>query len=452
MERLPAELQTEVCSYLSRVDLLALSRTCVSLAASAKPFLFETLTFHGDDQVSDQHALLRIPVDSTYTNFTRPVELASLETTIDKAMRLGISKYAKTLQYSPKVYVANFWPQYRDWVEEQINVEVSENEMDDGSDAWDSDDEWGSVGIRRAVEARRNRPEAEREASSKAELFWDAKVLEQEQRNHANHAALVRMFKQMPKLHSLQVMQWDSTRELEAHGIKGRVDEEVVGQFSDFDILNAHLETLGNAVQEAGIRIEHLLLPTVSGRDIARTPAVQHLFGALTSLSLDLYRPVEMLANYSGGPASLRTLFRCARNTLRKLEFNNFFRVHYHLPDRGEHLLENLWGEDPDSETGTFVFPRLEHLQFGTLILYAPSLIKFLRVQPELKRVVFRYVYLGTLGYSWADVAANLPSSCRSLYISVCGGQTTPKVHPDPAPNSELAYNHIAPFITNRPP
>lgn len=105
METLPAELQIHIYSYLPRVDLITLTRTCSSLAAAAKPRLFETLTFHGNDRTDHQHILLRHPCDPYESLPCYPVELASLETAIDKVMELGITKYAKTFQYSPRLYI-----------------------------------------------------------------------------------------------------------------------------------------------------------------------------------------------------------------------------------------------------------------------------------------------------------------------------------------------------------
>lgn len=96
MEALPPELQIQVCSYLPRADLLTINRTCTSLAAAAKPLLFETLIFHGDDHTNETQVPLRNP---------RSVELASLESAVDRVRGLGITKYVKTFQYSPKIYV-----------------------------------------------------------------------------------------------------------------------------------------------------------------------------------------------------------------------------------------------------------------------------------------------------------------------------------------------------------
>jgi hypothetical protein len=117
---------------------------------------------------------------------------------------------------------ADFWPRYREWVEEWLNEDVTFEDIDDAfSDAWDSDEEYGQVGVRREEERRRARPEKEREITAKAELYWDAKVAEQEQKKESNHAALVRLFRSMPCLNRLQVMEWTCERELKRHGIDG---------------------------------------------------------------------------------------------------------------------------------------------------------------------------------------------------------------------------------------
>lgn len=89
------------------------------------------------------------------------------------------------------------------------------------SDAWELDEVWGYVGIRREAEARQARLEKEREIIAKAEPYWDAKIAEQDQARTANHAALVRLFRNMPSLDCLRIMEWSCARELRRHGIDG---------------------------------------------------------------------------------------------------------------------------------------------------------------------------------------------------------------------------------------
>lgn len=96
--------------------------------------------------------------------------------------------------------------------------------MDDGSDAWENDEEWGYVGLRRQMEARRRRSEEERDAISKAELCWHRELQEQNEKKDANHAALVRLFQNMPKLKSLQVLEWSCADELQKHGIESGIE------------------------------------------------------------------------------------------------------------------------------------------------------------------------------------------------------------------------------------
>lgn len=216
-------------------------------------------------------------------------------------------------------------------------------------------------------------------------------------------------------------------------------------QFSNMVVLNLNLETLGTAIQEAGVRIKSLFLPTISGQAIFSTPAVQHLFSALKHLSFDLGDWTEMLARCNGRPPSIQKLIQGTRNTLERLELNNPWESH-RLPYRGEHLLEKLWGDDSEQENGALVFPRLKHLQITTLILYAPSLINFLIVQPALQSAVFTNVFVQTQGYGWSHVAAALPPTCQFLRIHRCGGQATPKVVPDPAPHPDIAYSQIPEF------
>lgn len=128
-------------------------------------------------------------------------------------------------------YKADFWEQYRNWIDEWVDSahELTFEDMNETeSDAWDSDDEWGHVGVRRLAEARRRRPEKEREIIAKAGLYWNGKVAEQEQRKVANHAALVRLFRSMPSLDRLQVMEWSCARELKKHGINEELEYVII--------------------------------------------------------------------------------------------------------------------------------------------------------------------------------------------------------------------------------
>lgn len=92
------------------------------------------------------------------------------------------------------------------------------------SDAWDEDEEWSYVGLRRQAEARINRPEKERELIEKAESYWNAKVLEQEQRKNNNHSALVCVFRSMPILSSIDILEWSCASELREHGIVEKIE------------------------------------------------------------------------------------------------------------------------------------------------------------------------------------------------------------------------------------
>lgn len=96
--------------------------------------------------------------------------------------------------------------------------------MDDESDVWDYDEELDYVGLRSQAEARIGRPEREREAIERAELYWNAKFLEQEQRKGTNHAALVRLFRSMPILNSIEMLEWSCARELQKHGLDGNIE------------------------------------------------------------------------------------------------------------------------------------------------------------------------------------------------------------------------------------
>lgn len=227
---------------------------------------------------------------------------------------------------------------------------------------------------------------------------------------------------------------------------------EVESQFAMFDIFNAHLEMLSRALVEAGIRIKHLLLPTVLAPSITIDPAVQKLFTGLSSLSLHYHDPYEMLVSAEDRPVPFRTLIHCARHTLERLEFSNMFVYDASRPNHGEHLLAGSWGYEPGRETSPLIFPKLRILELTCLILYTPSLVSFLREQPSLEKVAFKHIYLPTRGYGWPDVAAALPLSCHSLHLHDCGGLSTPKIGPDPPPDSEIECKDIEPFDPHHNP
>jgi hypothetical protein len=95
--------------------------------------------------------------------------------------------------------------------------------MDDLSDAWDEDDEYYYVGIRRVVAQRQGRLEKEREMIDKAEKIWSDRLGQEKERKDANQAALVRLFRSMPILNRVELLEWSCERELRAHGIEDKV-------------------------------------------------------------------------------------------------------------------------------------------------------------------------------------------------------------------------------------
>jgi hypothetical protein len=103
----------------------------------------------------------------------------------------------------------DFWLNYRQWLENEVEVddEVDFHKMNE-EEEFESDDEYGYVGIRRIAEKRRTRPERERNLIESAEKIWVAKVEEQRMKAKINQAALTRLFENMRNLRGIEINEW----------------------------------------------------------------------------------------------------------------------------------------------------------------------------------------------------------------------------------------------------
>jgi hypothetical protein len=314
---------------------------------------------------------------------------------------------------------------------------------------FEDDEEFGYAGIRRIAEERRARPEKERNLIEAAEEIWTVKVAQQREKAEANKAALTRLFAHMPNLRRVDICEWKC--EFGEYGIEDRIDDDVERQFAGFKPTWEHLELLSHAIQASNTRIKHLTLPAIDMPSIRLNSSVENLFKSLTTLSFNT-EDIDFMHKESRQDISdITKLMTLTSSTLQHLEFRNVSTSHPQLPQVGEHFLERIFGSSStDATTETIVttplvFPKLRTLKLRSMILNTPSLIAFLSIQPVLEYALFEYIYIATIGYTWADVAQTLPQSCSKFYISQCG-------HEIYGPDSPVASNHIKDFRPYRDP
>jgi hypothetical protein len=221
----------------------------------------------------------------------------------------------------------------------------------------------------------------------------------------------------------------------------------VLRQFAGYKPIWTHLELLSHAMQASNRRIKHLTLPSIDPLSLTTSSSLEKLFSSLTTFSFNAEDIAFMEEEQSQDASVLTSLIGCASQTLQSLDFRNLWASHAQLPEIGEHFLERLVGrrDSNPTETVPLVFPNLRTLKLRSLVLNSPSLISFLSLQPALEHVRFEYVYIATIGYTWADVAQALPASCTTLYIGRCG-------HEKDAAHIVAAYNYIKEFRPYRDP
>lgn len=177
------------------------------------------------------------------------------------------------------------------------------------------------------------------------------------------------------------------------------------------------------------------------------------MFTGLVDLDLHLDDVKFLELDNTSTSHDLPKLMQCALATLQRLKLQ--FSTDY-LPERGEHTFENLLYEPrtgPDEDAPPLIFPRLKTLELSTLIVYAPSLARFLSVQPALETINFEHIYLGTPDSNWAEFASSFPPSLQSWYVNRCGHEPFPETTPNF--QHPIGYNWIhqfKPFSSPLPP
>ncbi|KAJ8129205.1 hypothetical protein O1611_g4429 [Lasiodiplodia mahajangana] len=306
----------------------------------------------------------------------------------------------------------------------------------------DLDEEGWGAAIDRVLEHRRTRPEREASEIHAAQTLWNEKIVEQKENEEAIVTALTRLFRAMIALEKIEIKPWVFDGRLFFPGleccISYAVDVQRRGSFPS----TFFLEVIARALYSAKKRIKHLSISEFFVDQLHDTPATRHLFTGLQTIRLDILH-VEFLAEESPGSRVLVELFKCVQPTLRRLSIMAGGKWP-NLPARGAHSLLKMLGDGVDETP--LVFPQLEFLRLGGLILSTPPLLKFLGAQPALKRLEFSHIYLSTLGAGWPSLAEGLPKSVESW--KVCGTLGHEPVDAD----GPTAYNWMTTWIPQELP
>ena len=151
------------------------------------------------------------------------------------------------------------------------------------------------------------------------------------------------------------------------------------------------LEVLARALYAANRRIKSLLVYEFFVEHLHDSPAIRHVFTGLQYINLNMIH-VEFLAEEARKSDLLIELFKCAQPTLRHLSIMAGGKWPG-LPARGAHSLLKMTGDGTDEMGGNpLIFPQLEFVQLGGIILSTPPLVQFVCAQPSLKRLEFSHL------------------------------------------------------------
>ncbi|KAI1177331.1 hypothetical protein F4777DRAFT_212798 [Nemania sp. FL0916] len=438
MDTLPTELLAKVVSFLPcTTDLKSIRLVNRRYAAIACRPLFELLRFSGSRQdetppwnfgPGTQH-----PLYEGQTGRTRTVEFGKLPEVVDEIVGSSLGRYTKTFVFDPAYYRDGFWRDYLMQVENEMHEPVDEVVFDTGDDT--NVDSWEAA-IERVLEHRRTRPARETDTITTAQIFWNEKMIEQKLNEEAIFAALTKLFRNMVTVEEVKVRAWsfDGRRlfpELESC-ISYAVDIQRRGSFPS----TFFLEILARALHVADRSIRKLQVSEFFANQFHDTPATRHLFTGLREIRIDMIH-VEFLSDEAQRFEILVELFKCAQPTLRSLSIVAGGKWP-NLPARGGHSLLKMLGDGPDEEP--LVFPHLEFLCLGGLILSTPSLLRFICAQPRLKQLEFCYIYLSTLGAGWPTLIEGLPRGIKHWKISGSVG------HEPVSADGPVAYNWMTPW------
>ncbi|TGJ84376.1 hypothetical protein E0Z10_g4386 [Xylaria hypoxylon] len=429
MDSLPPELLSRIASFLpSTADLISMRLVNRQYAAIAFRPLFGLLRFSGRRQdeappwnfgPAPEAALPR-----GHVGRTRTVEFGKLPEVVDEILGSSLARYTKTFIFEPAYYRERFWQDYLIQLENEMHEPVDEVEFgpDDDSDG----DDWEAA-IERVLEHRRTRPEREANIIDAAQTTWNEKIAEQKLNEEAVAVALTRLFQAMKFLKKIEIRPWEFDGRLLFPGLESCVSYGIDVQRRGSFPSTRFLEIIAQALHAADRRIKHLNISEFFADHLHDSSATRHLFTGLQHIRMDVIH-VEFLADEARKAQVLVDLFKCAQPTLQRLS-----------------IVAGGDGADEAGET-PLVFPQLEFVRLGGLILSTPPLVRFLRAQPNLKRLEFSNIYLSTPDAGWPSLVEALPTSVESWKVS------GPLGHEPVNADGPTAYNWMTTWIPQELP
>ncbi|KAI0422741.1 hypothetical protein F5X98DRAFT_325068 [Xylaria grammica] len=438
MDSLPPELLAKIASFLpSSADLISMRFVNKQYAAIASRPLFELLRFSGrrQDQTPPWNfgPTQEAALPEGHVGRSRTVEFGKLPEVVDEILASSLARYTKTFIFDPAYYRERFWQDYLMQLETEMHEPVDEVGLGPDGDDWEA-------AIERVLEHRRTRPEREAETINAAQTMWNERIAEQKQNEEAILVALARLFRAMAGLERIEVKPWVFDGRLLFPGLESCISYGIDVQRRGSFPSTYFLEILARALHAADRRIKHLHVSEFFAQQLHDTPATRHLFTGLQQIRIDLIH-VQFLADEASKAQVLVELFKCAQPTLRRLSIVAGGKWP-NLPARGGHSLLKMLGDGTD-ETGEtpLVFPQLEFVQLGGLILSTPPLLQFLRAQPSLKRLEFSNIYLSTPDAGWPTLVEALPTSVEGWKVS------GPLGHEPVNADGPTAYNWMTTWI-----
>ncbi|KAJ2975708.1 hypothetical protein NUW58_g8279 [Xylaria curta] len=416
MDSLPPELLVRIVSFLpSTADLISTRLVNRRYAAIAFRPLFELLRFSGQRQ--DHHPPWPPPtpgreLSEGQVGRTRTVEFVKLPEVVDEVLGLSLVQFTKTFIFDPAYYRERFWQDYLTQLENEMHEPVDEvgfNPDDDSEDGSELE-----AAIERVLEHRRTRPEREADIINAAQAIWTEKIAEQKENEEAVDAALEKLFRVMAALEKIEIKSWVFDGSVLYPGLEAcpsyLIDAQRRGSFPT----TFFLEILARALYATDRKIKDLRVSEFFAERLHDSPATRHLFTGLQHIRLDMLH-VEFLADEAPRFQVLVELFKCAQPTLQSLSIMAGGKWPG-LPSRGGHSLLKILSHEPDETP--LVFPELEFVQLGGLILSTPPLLRFLRAQPRLKRLEVSHIYLSTFDAGWPRLVEGFPASVEGWKVS----------------------------------
>ncbi|KAF2113064.1 hypothetical protein BDV96DRAFT_150587 [Lophiotrema nucula] len=206
---------------------------------------------------------------------------------------------------------------------------------------------------------------------------------------------------------------------------------------------------LADALYESRRSIERINLPYTDPVLFRDTLSTKHTITGLTTLVLHSdYDHVNFLQLENPRPMpALLSLIKCLRPTLQALTLR--CSKHLQLPERGEHTFTYLLSEPNEEfecDPVPLVFPSLQTLELSSLIVPVPSFLAFVTQQPNLHILCLEHVHIGTPGYTWESIAAQLTPFLTKLYLTSC------RHKPFHGFERPVRYNWIDPYMPYQTP